>query len=370
MSRQPADLRRRIGAYLLDSVIAAAISGIGAGVFAGISLGTGGAFPLPVALVLASLVPLAWLLVYSAMQGGDGSLGMRMLGLELRHADDDGALGFGRALGRNLVWGVGAAVVVGMFSPLFDRSPWRRGWHDIAAGSVMIDALDAPPPATPVRAEEMAPPVPIPPMAGFPSAQSAAAPSPSAVVPPAAPTAPAAVPASPAAAASPVRPAGTSPVATTVSAPAAGGVISFVPGVTQQSAKPVAAPAPETIVPAAVPLEDTRIATGQRALATMVWDDGTRQAVYGTTVFGRNPAPETGVHVAPIRDETLSLSKTHFEIGSDDGRLWALDRHSTNGVVIRRGAQRQTLVAGQRTPIHAGDVLEMGDRHVTVEVAR
>ncbi len=119
-----------------------------------------------------------------------------------------------------------------------------------------------------------------------------------------------------------------------------------------------------------MPLDDTRIATGERALATMVWDDGTRQAVYGTTLFGRNPTPETGVHVAPIRDETLSLSKTHFEIGAEDGRLFALDRHSTNGVVVRRGAQRQTLVAGQRTPIHAGDVLEMGDRHVTVEVAR
>ncbi len=170
MNRQPADLRRRIGAYLLDSVIAAAISGIGAGIFAGISVGTAGAFPLPVALVLASLVPLAWLLVYSAMQGGDGSLGMRMLGLELRHADDDGALGFGRALGRNLVWGVGAAVIVGMFSPLFDRSPWRRGWHDIAVGSVMIDALGAPAAAAPAAAEDVPAPLPIPPMAGFPSA--------------------------------------------------------------------------------------------------------------------------------------------------------------------------------------------------------
>lgn len=360
MNRQPADLRRRIGAYLLDSVIAAAISGIGAGIFAGISVGTAGAFPLPVALVLASLVPLAWLLVYSAMQGGDGSLGMRMLGLELRHADDDGALGFGRALGRNLVWGVGAAVIVGMFSPLFDRSPWRRGWHDIAVGSVMIDALGAPAAAAPAAAEDVPAPLPIPPMAGFPSAAAAAS----------LPVTPVAPPASTIAPASPVRPAETTPVATTVSAPAAGGVISFVPGVSQQSAKPVAAPAPATIAPPAVPLDDTRMATGERALATMVWDDGTRQAVYGTTLFGRNPTPETGVHVAPIRDETLSLSKTHFEIGAEDGRLFALDRHSTNGVVVRRGAQRQTLVAGQRTPIHAGDVLEMGDRHVTVEVAR
>lgn len=358
MNRQPADLRRRIGAYVLDSVIAAAIAGAGAGVFAGISLGTAGAFPLPVALVLAALVPLAWLLVYSAMQGAGGSLGMRMLALELRHADDGGALGFGRALGRNLVWSVGAAVIVGMFSPLFDRSAWRRGWHDIAVGSVMIDALGALAPAAPTAptapAAQSPEPLAIPPMAGFPSADDA----------------PARESAAPAAPAIPVRAATTAPVATTVSAPAAGGVISFVPGVSRQSATPVPAPAPETIAPPVVPLDDTRIGSGQRALAGMVWDDGTRQAVYGPTLFGRNPTPETGVHVAPIRDETLSLSKTHFEIGAEDGKLWALDRHSTNGVVIRRGAQRQALVPGERTPIHAGDVLEMGDRHATVEVAR
>jgi hypothetical protein len=40
-------------------------------------------------------------------------------------------LGFGRALGRNLVWALGGAIVVGYF--FFDSSPWHRGWHDRAA---------------------------------------------------------------------------------------------------------------------------------------------------------------------------------------------------------------------------------------------
>ncbi|MCA0451845.1 MAG: FHA domain-containing protein [Proteobacteria bacterium] len=71
-----------------------------------------------------------------------------------------------------------------------------------------------------------------------------------------------------------------------------------------------------------------------------------------------------------MRDETLSLSKTHFELVVDEERaLWVIDRESTNGVVIRRGTQRQTAVPGERTRVRMGDVLEIGDRSATVEVA-
>ncbi|KNC32506.1 hypothetical protein FF38_06328, partial [Lucilia cuprina] len=82
-------------------------------------------------------------------------------------------------------------------------------------------------------------------------------------------------------------------------------------------------------------------------------------AVYGRTLFGRNPAPETGAMVSAVRDETLSLSKTHFElVPADDRSVWVVDRHSTNGVVLRRGvggadAQPLRRRAGVRRP--AGD---------------
>ncbi|WP_314856857.1 FHA domain-containing protein, partial [uncultured Microbacterium sp.] len=118
------------------------------------------------------------------------------------------------------------------------------------------------------------------------------------------------------------------------------------------------------------PLEQTRLSTGERPVARLVWDDGARQALYGRTLFGRNPAPETGAMVSPVRDETLSLSKTHFElVPGDDRSLWVIDRHSTNGVVIRRGAQSEAVVPGERTRVRMGDVLEFGDRRLTIEVA-
>ncbi|WP_157555749.1 FHA domain-containing protein, partial [Microbacterium hominis] len=135
-----------------------------------------------------------------------------------------------------------------------------------------------------------------------------------------------------------------------------------------------AAPGPRTAdVPLIENLDETRISTGERPFARLVWDDGTRQAVYGRTLFGRNPAPETGAMVSAVRDETLSLSKTHFElVPADDRSVWVVDRHSTNGVVLRHGvggAEAQPLVPGERTRVRSGDVLEFGDRQVTIEVA-
>ena len=102
-------------------------------------------------------------------------------------------------------------------------------------------------------------------------------------------------------------------------------------------------------------------------LAVLTWDDGSRMAVYGRTVYGRNPAPEDGAVSVAVRDETLSLSKTHFEIGGDAAGAWIIDRHSTNGTNLVRdgGASR----AGRRdcpTALRAGDRLEFGDRSAAV----
>jgi hypothetical protein len=136
------------------------------------------------------------------------------------------------------------------------------------------------------------------------------------------------------------------------STPLASGVISFVPGVSDADRLDQPAPAPAPGLPtvevsdapppvsgapaadrgpvsgAGVVIEsidETRISTGERPFARLVWDDGTRQALYGRTLFGRNPT-ETGAMVSPVRDETLSLSKTHFELIPDDDRaVWVVD---------------------------------------------
>lgn len=382
--RRPAQLGRRVGAFLIDAAIGMVVLLIAVGVFAGMSFGTGGALPLPLAVGLAYLIGLGWFVVYTLMQAGAGSLGMRALGLRLVRAGGDAGgmpqserLGFGRALGRNVVWALGGAIVVGYFSPLFDSSAWHRGWHDRAAGAVMTDIAGR----SPVPAAETAPATATAPT----SASSALAPT---VLPPA-----------------PILPVGEAPevggwspsgtAAPSRPTPLASGVISFVPGVSDaerlDEPAPQAAPGVPTVEVSdaarsasvgagrpAVPtdsgvienIDETRISTGERPFARLVWDDGARQALYGRTLFGRNPAPETGAMVSPVRDETLSLSKTHFELIPDDARaVWVVDRHSTNGVALRRGDELTRLEPGERTRVRAGDVLVFGDRQVTIEVA-
>ncbi len=112
------------------------------------------------------------------------------------------------------------------------------------------------------------------------------------------------------------------------------------------------------------------VADATPALAMLRWDDGTRHAVYARTLFGRNPGPAPGALVVPVRDETLSVSKTHFEIGRDDRGVWVADRSSTNGVVVVRHGLRRALVPEERVLVRAGDVLEVGDRRVTLEGVR
>ncbi|WP_164861827.1 FHA domain-containing protein, partial [Microbacterium sp. CPCC 204701] len=148
---------------------------------------------------------------------------------------------------------------------------------------------------------------------------------------------------------------------------------------------PAPAPAAFELVPAGAALaedvERTRVAAAvpppaQRAalypdapvLAVLTWDDGTRMAVYGRTLYGRNPAGEAGAVTVAVRDETLSLSKTHFEVGSDERGPWIVDRHSTNGTVLVRDGGRLPLVPGVRTTLRDGDRLDLGDRSTTVGV--
>lgn len=214
---------------------------------------------------------------------------------------------------------------------------------------------------------------------------------------PSAPPAAAAEPVVDADAASPILPA---PVMPPVPAMPASAAIPPVPAMPEPAAPPVpampesaappapampasppqapapAASAPEAPAPTTTPafdaehdeeaeLEQTRISVpGHRLIFT--WDDGTRVPVSRRTIFGRNPAPEDGAVLVPVRDETLSLSKTHFEAASESSGGWVLDRHSTNGMTIVRDGQRFACPAGQRVPVRLGDAIEIGDRIVTV----
>ena len=475
-----ASLGRRVGAFAIDLAIAYALGALLIGVTIGIVLGVGpgwrpealASFVL-LAYALISLLLLAWALVYTAMQGGRGSIGQRALRVRLQDAATGGPIGFWRAVWRNIVFGASCAIVVGYFTPLFDHSGRRQGWHDLAAGAVVVDAAaEAAAPAafgapTARTAPTANPYLPAP--TGMPAAMAA-------------PTAPAPAPAGGFAAfddagATELRPstapaagwttqsarmAGVTPPAAAARPPVPSGVIAQVPWhtaspgdaaiakatpefpeettpfpaatttepldpmsalfatstghvsdppVSPVRAQPVASPppSPPTVapphlapvvqpVPAPAPspvlvaqaasapatsadeVEATRMAVAppaQRAalypeapvIAVLTWDDGTRMAVYGRTLYGRNPAGEEGAVAIPVRDETLSLSKTHFEVGGDPAAAWIVDRHSTNGTILVRDGARIPLVAGVRTNLRVGDRLEFGDRAVTVGAA-
>ncbi|REJ06855.1 RDD family protein, partial [Microbacterium bovistercoris] len=186
---QVAPVKRRVLAYVVDALIAAGLAIVLTIVVAVIAVSAGpegylGAYT--VGMGILSLVMLAWFIVYTAMQGGTGSIGMRAQGLRLARAADGTPIGFGKALVRNLVFGVTAWIVVGYFSPLFDGSGRFQGWHDKAAGALMLDArvpaapaAPAPPaPQTTAMPAAPAPAMQIPPRPPLPGAAAPVPPAP------------------------------------------------------------------------------------------------------------------------------------------------------------------------------------------------
>ncbi|HWL78379.1 RDD family protein [Microbacterium sp.] len=415
----PATIARRVGAYVIDVAIAFGISLVLVGVCAAIIFAIGPAWT-QTALALTGLLmyvgigfaALAWGLVYTAMQGVRGSIGQRLVGIRLADAATGAPIGFWRALVRNIVFGLAGSIVVGYFSPLFDSSARRQGWHDKVASAVVVDRDEAEAHAAAATAvasvgapvQRLASPVGAPtPARGFAAqphapaggsssaptghvltgaAAAQAAPVYSGAVPPRPPLPPRppvpAPQAAPAAKAAPAAQAAPAPQAAPAVVVPSTGMIAHVPGITGDRPRADAASDSTSgdeldATLAARPNRTSTLAVPRpaldpdaRAIAVLTWDDGGRMAVYGRTLYGRNPAAEPGAVSVAVRDETLSLSKTHFEIGCDDAGAWIVDRHSTNGTVLVRDGMRHPLLPGQQTNLRPGDRLEFGDRSATV----
>jgi uncharacterized RDD family membrane protein YckC len=382
-----APIPRRVVAFLIDAFLATALAIVLIGALV-VTVALAGpdatAATLLIGGPLVVVLLLAWFLVYTAMQAGAGSIGMRAQRLRLITASGQAPLGFWRALARNIVFWLACSIVVGYFTPLFDGSGRFQGWHDKAAGSLMRDAAPADSTAEADAAAAASP--------GVASLATPVAQAPVAQAPVAQPVAQAPVSQAPAA------PTPAAPAPERSMSPAAsdeGALIAFVPGVSRQSPPAASMPAESELdatvqgaaAPAAPPVasagpaasggpaavatderddvEDTRISIpGHRLVFT--WDDGTRVPVSRRTIFGRNPSPEEGASVVPVRDETLSLSKTHFEAAAESAGGWVLDRHSTNGMTLVREGRRIACPPGQRVPVRLGDAIEIGERIVTV----
>jgi uncharacterized RDD family membrane protein YckC len=143
---QIAPVSRRAIGFLIDAFIAAALAIV---LFGGLVVAATLAGPegmlttLLIGAPIVSLLLLGWFVVYTLMQAGKGSIGMRAQGLRLASAADQTPLRFGRALLRNIIFGLACSIVVGYFTPLFDGSGRFQGWHDKVAGSLMLDAAAA-----------------------------------------------------------------------------------------------------------------------------------------------------------------------------------------------------------------------------------
>lgn len=387
----PASLGRRVAAYVIDAVIATLVASVaiigaimlwlsllgalmsGASGANAASVSPGASLPALILVIAGALLSTAWSIVWVAMQGGRGSIGMRLMKIRLVRLELGTSLGFWRALGRAIVFSLLAGVVVGYVTPLFDRTGRRQGWHDLMVGAIMVDApafdeavaqaaalAAAPPPApAPVVIEEIDRDRPF----GLPGARPTVPPVPGArglgagVAP-----AGAALPAAPLIGDVPAH------LAPRTGAPEPARVPAGAPA---SAPTPAPAVAPDFAPAAQPPLAATQL--------ELRWDDGTVVTIPHGAVIGRDPVASTdAVRVSSkladarsiaVPDDSYSLSKTHFGAGIDADGAWIVDLHSTNGMILHRaGVAAYPLTPGALTAILAGDVVVIGDRRVTISL--
>lgn len=352
MTYSPASLGRRLGAFAIDLigyVVIAALLVVAPAVIANVAgLDTGLAVTIvAVGAGLWVVASVAYALYLARGKGGDGTPGMRALGLRLVDIDDGQPIGFARALLRGIVQAAAGAILVGHLSPLFDRR--RRAWHDKAVAAIVVDpaapAPDAPPEQPRESRAEASDEVEaigaVPEFERLEPVLSADAPAPVEAIAP--------------------MPAGTGDVAYPTFE--TGAPVAVTP----------ASPPPAPVQPVDVGLSEedmaTRVSPG-RLRVTLTWDDGTTTPVSALTVVGRNPSVGDldGALAVAVPDTTRSLSKTHFAIGLDSGP-YIVDRHSTNGTtIVHADGAGLSLAAGVREPLRTGDTVVIGDRTFTIEV--
>ncbi|WP_282946111.1 RDD family protein [Cellulomonas endometrii] len=387
---------RRLVALLVDQVLAVVVGG-GAtlAVLPALRDGSVGALLVP-GLLLLLLGAGQWI----AEAVGGRTVGSALLGIRTVSARTGRPAGLWAVLVRHVVQALGALVAgVGVYvvagSGAWDEGPEQRGWHDKAAGTLVLRARpvrdaaaaeraapDAAAPAAvpgrvvPERAvPERAVPERAVPERAVPerAVPERAVPEPAAVAGEPVPTRP--VPTGPV----PTGPVPTGPVPTGVAAPPAG-----------TDAPPAAAPvrdAPDDLPDSTIPtvpglgeLEHTHVgrwaagpeAAGPATVLALVLDTGERVVLSGPGLVGRRPVAgaETWAHLVTIDDPEQSVSSTHLAFWPADSGLDVLDRGSTNGTVLLDPAGKPwSLPPGRPARVAAGWTLVLGRRRVTVEQA-
>ena len=103
---------------------------------------------------------------------------------------------------------------------------------------------------------------------------------------------------------------------------------------------------------------------------TVTLETGESVEVTESALVGRMPQPLEGEqfeHLIVIPDPGRSVSKTHLELGVDQGSLWVKDRGSGNGSIIREpGVVPRRAQPGTRYDIVRGTRIDMGNLHLIV----
>ena len=351
----PATMGRRFVAILLDALVWVAVGGwlIAVGVIAWASAEPStpasrdalGLMTVGLALS-AALVLVQWLL--HARFGwtiGRLAMGIRTLDVETRLP-----VGVARIFVRSVVVAAGflVAVVGGVLvlvSPLMDRTRRNRGWHDRAAGDEVLDvrvsvraAADQPPRRNvPVASEQAATrnPVPVPRWAARPAATSDGAPT-SLVL-------------------APVTPRRSSPDLDTRTIPV------VLPGAGYDLAPELELTRP--VAPKVDPVDPVEPQPEpDDSAAEFELSDGRRVSIERIALVGRNPASDADVQLVRVADPTLSVSKTHLQIGVEPAGVWVADRGSTNGTIVTLPDGGQVMCGPDRqVRLRLGSTIVFGD---------
>jgi len=320
----------RIGALAIDQVLVCAI---GAVVLAAAGLIGAGDGAVPAPLIAGAAMAVAVMAQWAAEARTGLTVGNLLVGIRTVASSTGLPAGLGRVVLRAVVQGLGSVVpVVGVYvvagSGAWDASPTQRGWHDKAAGTMVL-RRDAAGPERTLTAPTPSVARPAAPRQAPTTATDAVQP---ALAPDSEPAAPDSVPAAPASAP------GREPARESASGP-----------------RPPSGSSPIT-------------------LATQIWlvfDTGESLAVAGDGAVGRQPRGADGgalAHAVAIDDPSRSISKLHLVFGPEPGGLWVVDRGSTNGtVIVSPDGVMRALPAGVRAHVAPGWVVRFGERAFRVE---
>lgn len=132
---------RRAGAVLVDSLLIAIVVGAAIGLAVAVSAvdGAAGGILFVLAIILAIAGPIFYTIYWTGKEPGQ-TVGKKALGIRVRHAEEDRAIGYGPSAGRYFITVAFSIFYVPLLLdylwPLWDRQ--NQTLHDKVANSIVV----------------------------------------------------------------------------------------------------------------------------------------------------------------------------------------------------------------------------------------